>query len=101
MKSLVLFGVLVLMAVPAAQSLAASIHGTRQAVTATANITMTQAQLIALKAFSGKIMHQEFGHEKAGSGLRFSLYIKPGSIAHEVGVDVMTGKVLENDVGSG
>ncbi|MGA7964374.1 MAG: PepSY domain-containing protein [Gammaproteobacteria bacterium] len=97
MASLVLFGALALMAVPA-QSLAASSHGAKQAITA--KITMTQVQKIVLKAFSGKILHQELEREKAGSGLRYSFDIKQGNIVHEVGVDAMTGKVLENDVDS-
>ncbi|MGH8224871.1 MAG: PepSY domain-containing protein [Gammaproteobacteria bacterium] len=63
-----------------------------------AHISLAQARAIALKAFPGKIIGEELEKEKGGSGLRYSFDIKRGKIVHEVGVDAMTGKVLENDV---
>lgn len=81
------------------QSFAASSSSAKPAMQAT--ITMAQAKKIALKAFPGHILHQELEHEKGGSGLRYSFDIKHGNIVHEVGVDAMTGKILENDVDNG
>ena len=63
-----------------------------------ANITMSEAQKIALGAFKGKIIDQELEKEPGGSGLRYSFVIKEGKIAHEVGVDAKDGKILENIV---
>ncbi len=61
-------------------------------------VSMKQATAIALKAYSGTITARELEKEKGGSGLRYSFVIKKGSISHEVGVDAMSGKVLENDM---
>jgi hypothetical protein len=36
--------------------------------------------------------------EKGGSGLRYSFDISRHGVTHEVGVDTVTGKVLENSV---
>ena len=61
-----------------------------------AKISMKQARHIALKAYPGKITDEELEKEKGGSGLRYSFDIRHGKIVHEVGVDAVTGKVLEN-----
>lgn len=61
-----------------------------------ANISITQAREIALKAHPGKITDEELEREHGGSGLRYSFDIKNGSVTQEVGVDAATGKVLEN-----
>jgi uncharacterized membrane protein YkoI len=61
-----------------------------------AKIGIEEARTIALKAFYGKITHEELEIEKGGSGLRYSFDIRHGTITHEVGVDAKTGKVLEN-----
>ena len=61
-----------------------------------ANISITQARAIALKAHPGKITDQELEKEKGGTGLRYSFDIKQGSATQEVGVDAKTGRVLEN-----
>ena len=62
-----------------------------------AKISMSQARKTALHAFpGGKIIHEELEHEGGGSGLRYSFDMKKGSHGREVGVDAMTGKVLEN-----
>lgn len=94
MASLVFVGALFVMAVPA-HSFAASSHSTKLAKQA--KISMAQAKKIALKAFPGKIISEELEKEKGGSGLRYSFDIKHGKVVHEVGVDAVTGKVLEND----
>jgi len=62
-----------------------------------AQISMAQARVIALKAFSGKIVAEELEHEAGGSGLRYSFDIQRGIATQEVGVDANTGKLLEND----
>jgi uncharacterized membrane protein YkoI len=63
-----------------------------------ARVTLKEARAIALKAYPGKITDEELEKEKGGSGLRYSFDIKHGKSARtqEVGVDAMTGKVLEN-----
>jgi len=60
-------------------------------------IKMARATEIALKARPGKITDRELEHEGGGSGLRYSFDIRSGGKTYEVGVDAMTGKVLEND----
>lgn len=59
---------------------------------------MQEARGIALKAFPGKITDEELEEEKGGSGLRYSFDIKrsKASKTQEVGVDAVTGKLLEN-----
>lgn len=74
---------------------------TASASKAQARISRDQARKIALKAFPGKIISEELEHERGGSGLRYSFDIRHGKVVHEVGVDAMTGKVLENDVDHG
>ncbi len=61
-----------------------------------AKITIEQARVIALKAHAGKITDEELENEKGGSGLRYSFGIRRGERTQEVGVDAITGKVLEN-----
>ncbi len=63
----------------------------------TAKVSLQQARQIALEAFpGGKIMKEELEHEGGGSGLRYSFDMKQGRMWREVGVDAVTGKVLEN-----
>ncbi|MHB8743799.1 MAG: PepSY domain-containing protein [Sulfuricaulis sp.] len=61
-----------------------------------AKITIEQARAIALKAHAGKITDEELEKEKGGSGLRYSFDIRRGKVTQEVGVDAVTGKLLEN-----
>ena len=64
-----------------------------------ARISMQQARAIALKAVpGGKITDAELEKEKGGSGLRYSFDIKVKNQTREIGVDAMTGKILENSV---
>jgi uncharacterized membrane protein YkoI len=65
---------------------------------AQATVTMTNARVIALKAYPGKIVKEELEQEKGGSGLRYSFDIKSAKATHEIGVDAKTGKLLENSV---
>jgi uncharacterized membrane protein YkoI len=61
-----------------------------------AKIDIQAARDIALKARPGKITDEELEKEKGGSGLRYSFDIKNGTNTYEVGVDAVTGKLLEN-----
>ncbi len=64
---------------------------------AKAKISMPEARQIALKAFpGGRIVKEELEREGGGSGLRYSFDMKHGTQWREVGVDAMTGKILEN-----
>jgi uncharacterized membrane protein YkoI len=62
----------------------------------TAKVSMEQAVTIAQKARPGTITDRELEREKGGSGLRYSFDIKASGHTYEVGVDAMTGIVLEN-----
>jgi fumarylacetoacetate (FAA) hydrolase family protein len=59
-----------------------------------AKLTMQQATAIAQKARPGTITDKEL--EREGGGLRYSFDVKAKGHTYEVGVDAMTGKVLEN-----
>jgi uncharacterized membrane protein YkoI len=69
---------------------------TGHALAGQAKVTLDQARAIAAKARPGKIVDQELEKEAGGSGLRYSFDIKAGKATYEVGVDAVTGKVLEN-----
>ncbi len=57
---------------------------------------MADARAIALKAHPGKITDEELENEDGGSGLRYSFDIKGVEGTQEVGVDALTGMILEN-----
>jgi uncharacterized membrane protein YkoI len=61
-----------------------------------ATVTMAQAKTIALRARPGELTDEELEKEAGGSGLRYSFDIKSRAAIYEVGVDAMTGAVLEN-----
>lgn len=61
-----------------------------------AKFSLLQARAIALKAHPGTITDEELETERGGSGLRYSFDIKDALGTHEVGVDAITGAVLEN-----
>ena len=62
-------------------------------------ISMARARAIALKTVPGAtISSAELEHEKGGSGLRYSFDVTVRGQKREVGVDAMTGKVLENSI---
>lgn len=61
-----------------------------------AKITMEQAVVIVQKARPGTITDKELEREGGGSGLRYSFDVKSGSRTYEVGVDAVSGAVLEN-----
>ena len=61
-----------------------------------AKITLAEARATALKARPGRITDQELEKEAGGSGLRYSFDVASHGKTIEVGVDAVTGKVLEN-----
>ncbi len=63
---------------------------------AKATVSIDAARAIAMKTRPGVMTDQELEKESGGSGLRYSFDIKSGGHTYEVGVDAMTGKVLEN-----
>jgi uncharacterized membrane protein YkoI len=67
-----------------------------QGLAGKAKITLAEARSIALKARPGTITDEELEKEKGGSGLRYSFDVKSGSITYEVGVDALTGSLLED-----
>jgi uncharacterized membrane protein YkoI len=69
-----------------------------EALAPRAKIGLPQARATALAARPGRVVDEELEHERGGSGLRYSFDIKNGSVTYEVGVDAMTGRVLENGV---
>lgn len=69
---------------------------TGQALGKGAKITMEQASAIALKARPGEITDRDLERESGGGGLRYSFDVKSRGVTQEVGVDAVTGKVLEN-----
>jgi len=66
------------------------------AKTHAAKISLNQARTIALKAYLGRIMREELEHERGGSGLRYSFDMRRGKQWREIGVDAVTGRVLES-----
>ncbi len=96
MKTRILTSLAALAALAATAALAAAPHFTGQELTAGAKVSLAQARGIALKARPGAIVDQELEKEGGGSGLRYSFDVKAGKATYEVGVDAMTGKVLEN-----
>jgi uncharacterized membrane protein YkoI len=63
-----------------------------------AKISLDDARSIARKAYAGIIMSEELERESGGSGLRYSFDIRKDGIIHEVGVDAVTGSVLQNSL---
>ncbi len=61
-----------------------------------AKVTLSQARAAALKARPGRIADQELEKEAGGSGLRYSFDIMSHGKTIEVGIDAMSGAVLEN-----
>lgn len=61
-----------------------------------AKVDLQSARAIALKASPGQIQEVEHEKEEGGSGLRYSFVILKSEKPWEVGIDAMTGEVLEN-----
>ncbi len=69
---------------------------TGQELAGKAKITLDEARSIALKARPGSITDEELEKERGGSGLRYSFDMKSGSVTYEIGIDAITGSVLED-----
>ena len=69
---------------------------TGQNLSGSAKISIDQARQSALQAHPGRITDEELEREKGGSGLRYSFDVVSHGVTHEVGVDAVTGAVLEN-----
>jgi hypothetical protein len=69
---------------------------TGHALEKNAKINLQQASAIALKARPGEITDRELEREAGGSGLRYSFDVKSRGVTYEIGVDALTGTVLEN-----
>ena len=61
-----------------------------------AKISMSRARAIAVQTYPGKVMKEELEHERGGSGLRYSFDMRQGKKWREVGIDAVTGHVIEN-----
>lgn len=69
--------------------------GTAIAATApTPKVSMKQARAMALKLAPGRIKSSEY--EKEGGIWRYSFDIQQKGHIQEIGIDAMTGKVVEN-----
>lgn len=75
-------------------ALALMVAGPPVAAAKQAGITLARARAIALKAAPGKIEKQE--REREGAGERYSFDIRQGGKIHEIGVDVRTGRIVED-----
>jgi uncharacterized membrane protein YkoI len=90
MKSLVLSAAIALLLLSGAASASTA------ADAAKARVDMPHARAIALKTYPGTIAKEELEKEQGGSGLRYSFDVKGSKGTREIGVDAVTGKVLEN-----
>jgi len=70
--------------------------GTGNAQPDQAKLTKQQARAKALNLEHGKIKSGELEKESGGSGLRYSFDIQTSNGLREVGIDAVTGKVLED-----
>ena len=73
-----------------------STHYAGHQLAAHAKVTLDQARAAALRARPGRIVDQELEREGGGSGLRYSFDIVSKAKTVEVGIDAMTGAILEN-----
>ena len=94
MRTRAFLGGVALLAIVSASGMAFAYTG--QELAPKAKITLEQARTIATKARPGKITDEELEKESGGSGLRYSFDVKSGNVTYEVGVDAISGKLLEN-----
>ena len=66
-----------------------------------AKISPATARATVLAREPGTITDQELEKEPGGSGLRYSFDVTTKTGRHEVGIDAITGKVLEDSIDSG
>ena len=96
MRKLLLLGAVAILAATSATAAPAR-HGLKGANLASqAKVTLATARATAVAARPGVITDQELERESGGSGLRYSFDIRSQGKTFEVGVDAVTGRVLEN-----
>ena len=96
MRKFLVLGAIAMLAATGAMAATAK-HGLTGAELAPqARVTLAAARAAALKAHPGVITDQELEKEAGGTGLRYSFDIKSHGKTFEVGVDAVTGRVLEN-----
>jgi uncharacterized membrane protein YkoI len=72
---------------------------TGQSLSKHAKISMQQAEQVVHKALpGGRITDRELERERGGSGFRYSFDVKTNGKTREIGVDAVTGRLLENSV---
>ena len=99
-KQHTLVGLATVLGMVAAMSAAHAFDG--QQYVKQARITLEQARTIALGVAPGAtIGDEELEREHGGSGLRYSFDLRTPQGEREVGVDAMSGKVLEHGADAG
>jgi len=93
MKNLLVLALAAAIAAPLAAS-AAPLKGAQYLPQA--KVGLVRARTIALAKERGTIVDQEL--ERENGGLRYSFDVKVGKVVHEVGVDAITGKVIEDSI---
>jgi uncharacterized membrane protein YkoI len=83
-----------LVSITSVAAVAAICVGSAAAAKPVAKISEAQARAAALKLAPGKIKEAEYEYERGGWRWSFDIQM-PGHI-QEVGIDAMTGKVVEN-----
>jgi len=61
-----------------------------------AQVSLSQARAVAMRARVGAIVDQELEKEPGGTGLRYAFDVKGRGATYEIGVDALTGRVIEN-----
>ncbi|WP_425230654.1 PepSY domain-containing protein [Sphingomonas sp.] len=89
-------GLLLVIAITALASVEAEAALKGAALAGQAKVSLALARSKALRARPGRITDQELERERGGSGLRYSFDIASRGRTYEVGVDAVTGVVLEN-----
>ncbi|MEO5611692.1 MAG: PepSY domain-containing protein [Sphingomicrobium sp.] len=92
--ALMLAGLLATSAAQAKTATPAKPAATAKMATPKPKVSMAQARKIALRLAPGKIKSSEY--EKEGGGWRYSFDIQQKGHIQEIGIDGMTGKVVEN-----
>ncbi|HEY5258524.1 MAG TPA: PepSY domain-containing protein [Candidatus Baltobacteraceae bacterium] len=64
-------------------------------------VSPAKARSTALAVERGTLVGWELEPELGGSGLRYSFDIRVGHSVREVGIDAITGKVLEDSIDTG
>lgn len=96
MRKFLFLGAVAMLAATSATAAPAKHRLTGAELAPQARVTLAAARAAALKAHPGVIIDQELEKEAGGSGLRYSFDIMSHGKTFEIGVDAVTGRVLEN-----